>query len=163
MARRWMDICRMARTTLPDYYLYMAKNIRVPSTLLTRNTARVLTFLAIVIDWVLFRAESWDATLIILSAMAGLSDIIPIKNALDINLKTAFLILLGLLIAVWVMPNSYQNLSRYNPVLDDKRLPVDQIWKPLDYKWGLTTGWAYISALVATTAVFMLTRVSEFL
>jgi len=116
-----------------------------------------------VVGWVLFRAESWEGSMAILSGMAGLNGFALNVAAPDINWKNVYGILAGLMIVVWTMPNTYQIMSRYRPTLKDERLPLDPAWKPLDYKWRPSALSAYITAGVAIAALSMLTRVSEFL
>jgi alginate O-acetyltransferase complex protein AlgI len=128
-----------------------------------RWAGRGLTFCAVVVGWVLFRAESWDASLVMLSGMMGLNGLALESDLSNINWRTVYPLLACLLIVVWMMPNTYQFLSRYRPVLEDSRLQAQLIWRAVDFKWRLTTKWAYVSAFIAAAAISMLTRVSEFL
>lgn len=79
-----------------------------------------LTFLCVVVGWVIFRAESMDAALLVLRGMAGgcassgCFDLfasgapVPARKILLLQLAAA-------LAAVWLLPNTYQIMSRYRP------------------------------------------------
>ena len=51
-----------------------------PSTLLGRRLGHLLTFTVVVVAWVPFRAESFDAALAILAGMAGLFLTVSIRS-----------------------------------------------------------------------------------
>lgn len=126
-------------------------------------SARTLTFICVVVGWVLFRSESWDGSIALLSGMAGMNGFSVAAGSPDINWKSAYGLLAALMIVVWLMPNTYQILSRYRPALKNDRLPKTPVWKPLDWKWRPSVLGSYITACIAIAALSMLTRVSEFL
>lgn len=124
---------------------------------------RVLTFFAVVIAWVLFRAEDWDIATTMLSAMAGMNGLTSGDAAIDINWASAYGVLAGLLGVVWLAPNTYQLMSRYHPTLKVAK-PVEPYVLPrLNWKWRPSRAWAITMAFVAAGALSMLTRVQEFL
>jgi D-alanyl-lipoteichoic acid acyltransferase DltB (MBOAT superfamily) len=75
--------------------------------------ARLLTFLAVVIAWVFFRAETFTAALAILRGMAGLG---PWGEPTHVR---HFACLLGLLAFVFLLPNSQQLLAGIRPAIQN--------------------------------------------
>lgn len=105
------------------------------------SCARTLTFLAVVIGWVFFRANNVDDACLIVSAMFGENGISffpgvlervglqesvflaygfvfdgPFSNGL-VNWYFGSAIILFLMFAVWFAPNTYQIVRKYNPAL----------------------------------------------
>jgi alginate O-acetyltransferase complex protein AlgI len=125
---------------------------------LARWLARLLTFLAVVVAWVFFRAESLSAARALLEGMAGLNGISkadPYYFGAP-ELKG----LLVMFLVAWGLPNAQQLLHRYRPVLetypDDTSAPVRLNWQP-------GAACAVLTAAMFVAAVVNLTRVSEFL
>ena len=124
---------------------------------------RVLTFVAVVAAWVVFRADTVDAAGTMLAGMAGLHGLVPPPETASIHWGPAYGRLAALLAAVWLLPNSYQLLRDFQPVLTESRaLAVPSGWAGL-LRWRLTRGYAYLLALVAVTALANMTEISEFL
>jgi D-alanyl-lipoteichoic acid acyltransferase DltB (MBOAT superfamily) len=148
---------------------------------LERLCAWALTFLAVVVGWVFFRASDTDAALLILDAMRGGQDILVPGNwpgawylyaALDkvgiavelgtpatgfdpLGLSPYWII--GLLAIAWAMPNTQQIMARFQPALESVQAGGRALaWQP-------TRLWAVITGLAAAAAILNLTRVSEFL
>lgn len=92
----------------------------------------LLTFVAVVIALVFFRANSVTAALSILGGMAGLNGVLPrdlrILRELNVDLSPdllafyqpiePFVWVFGLLLAVTWLPNSLELLQRFQPALD---------------------------------------------
>lgn len=102
--------------------------------------ARILTFMAIVVGWVFFRAESLEGALLILKGMAGLNGVdlpdslhrflqvggyqevlsaiksfgISFDNKGYFEGAKAYLFLFALLIIVWYFPNTMQTMYKLN-------------------------------------------------
>ena len=154
--------------------------------------ATTLTFLSVVIGWVFFRADSLSSATAVLYGMAGLNGIsLPVTfgsqlgncqschaivffgvlplTKLSITKATATL-MVGLAI-VWGLPNVREMLQRYRPVHEDLQkdgeisAPSATLWNPfrLLCEWKPTRGYAFVTAILFTLAVFNLTRVREFL
>ncbi|MDP2265876.1 MAG: MBOAT family protein [Thiobacillus sp.] len=141
----------------------------------------LLTFLAVVVGWVFFRASDTSSALSVLHAMIGGNGIVVpntwpgawyLYAALN---KSGFAAELGtpisqfdplgdspywiaaLLAIAWFMPNTQQFMARFNPALEAvKSLPQRPQWSP---NWG----WAISISTLAAIALLHLTRVSEFL
>lgn len=145
-------------------------------------SARILTFMAVTIAWVFFRAENMGAAMKVLEGMSGLNGfILPskllqildyfgsfgpyleiqgVKFTLDpVFDQWGYPLLVILLAFTWAAPNTQQFMARYRPALD---MPADEAGRsPL--QWRLSRRSAVFSAMVATLALLGLTEVSEFL
>jgi len=151
--------------------------------------AGVLTFLAVMIAWVFFRAGSFSAASTMLSGMAGVNGIslpLGLKDHLPSDLlmfhlefngimplieitgeKALFDITLGLII-VWFFPNVRQMLVAYKPTWEDiankptpATLPKNFLARKLSWQPGALQAW--LIGTVFVLCIFSLTKVSEFL
>ena len=116
--------------------------------------AGALTFLAVVVGWVPFRAVSLEQAGIVLAGVAGLNGISAPHGA-AMGLEWAWI--LGLLLLVWLAPNTQEILARHLPQMADRASDViAPIWRP--------TAW-HAAAVVAAALVAIghLGKVSEFL
>ncbi|RCK23012.1 hypothetical protein TH6_08180 [Thalassospira profundimaris] len=114
----------------------------------------LITFLAVVFAWVPFRAQTWDASVLVFKGMIGLNGVVlPVhyKGLLpsafgdtlaSIGVKFGSLSVYGggmqllqlslLLLFVWLLPNTQQIMGRYDVVLDKRAEPVAlwMCWRP---------------------------------
>jgi alginate O-acetyltransferase complex protein AlgI len=143
---------------------------------LGRAVSVALTFTAVFVAWVPFRATSWDATLALWKGMIGLNGVSlppslapmlsPVSGAFQFAgafpglqrklPEVSLTIALGLLIC-WLLPNSQQLLARWSPAWEK----VDPVrasawWRP-DVRTGIVVG------VVFAIAVLSFTRNSPFL
>ncbi len=111
-----------------------------PSSTWSRGVARLLTFVAVVLAWVFFRAESFQAARVVLDGMTAINGVgLPAHYAeylgslaqvlrnLGVSFNDAMLVysygwpeavgLLVLLLMVWFTPNSQELLARFRPAL----------------------------------------------
>jgi D-alanyl-lipoteichoic acid acyltransferase DltB (MBOAT superfamily) len=123
-----------------------------PSGPASRAAARALTFAAVVVAWVLFRAESLAAALEMLRAMAGLGS----AGAVPMLGTGAWPILAALLALVWWAPNS----NRVLPVALDSP-PAEEGARR--FSWRATPSWAFAVGTLALVAVVDLVKRSEFI
>lgn len=141
----------------------------------------LLTFLAVVIGWVFFRASDTTSALSILQAMAGTNGMtIPdnwlgakyIYTGLD---RLGFVVQLGMPVSqfdpagtsiywiiallgiAWSMPNTQQFMAGFAPALEQ----VEHL--PNRPKWSVNLGWAITTGLLAAVALLHMSHVSEFL
>ncbi len=101
--------------TVNHLWRLLVKKLRLPHIPLARNLGCVLTFLAVVVAWVLFRSADIGAATKMLYSMGGLNGLglptsvfrgtFPITNASVVEVVGCFSI--GLAI-VWLFPNTYQ-------------------------------------------------------
>ncbi|MEK8020808.1 MAG: MBOAT family O-acyltransferase, partial [Candidatus Parabeggiatoa sp.] len=150
-----------------------------------RGLSQLITFTAVVIAWVFFRAESFSGAINVLQAMAGMNGIplpyffigylgeigfwlieqgyftdgILINNLFAAPLIGVSWLFLSLLLT-WYAPNTQQFMSRYQPAFDIYR---GEAWRYSGLQWQPTRAWAASTAMIAALAILSLTRVSEFL
>lgn len=121
---------------------------------LFRFLSWALTFFAVIVAWVFFRAANLDTALDMLMSMAG-------GYGLGSLAASALVIPAGLLLLAFLMPNTQQIMS-YKPPAGTYgayvavKIPAVLQWKPVPV-WALFTG-----ALFALCLMFM-TQVSEFI
>ena len=113
---------------------------------LRRFAARALTFLAVLVAWVFFRAETPEAAAGMLTAMAGLGAGAEASLSAD-----TWAALAALLASVWLLPNSQQWLG-----LDRGAPSAWLAWRP-------NAGWACALGLAALAAVLSLFENTEFI
>jgi alginate O-acetyltransferase complex protein AlgI len=131
---------------------------------LARLLAGVLTFFAVVIAWVFFRADSITTASSMLSSMAGFNGLlekwVPVREDLKI--------IIPCLALVWFFPNVRQMLITYKPTWEDMagvKTPSLLLKGRFAYllSWRLTTSHACILGLLFFFCTVSLTKVSEFL
>ena len=148
-----------------------------------------VTFTAVVIGWVFFRASSFEAAGKMLEGMAGLNGI-ALPNAIaarmgnhwEIFAQLGFTTYLGggsLFLFTWlwivflfpvalVMPNTQQILRGFEPVLNPPITRPETEVQPLHdaaerIRWRPSGRWAIVAGVFAALAVLAMTRISEFL
>lgn len=139
-----------------------------------RIAARALTFLAVLVGWVFFRAESFGAAFRILAGMAGLNGVVlpeawlaawpaqlvPAARGAGLAFGTLDLFagrsavgwIAGLLAIVWFAPNSQAIAAGL------LNTAARSAWRP-----RLGIGWGLLCGLGALAAIASMNRVSEFL
>jgi hypothetical protein len=145
--------------------------------------ARALTFTAVVVAWVFFRADSLAAALVMLRGMAGANGFLLPKSYLgslgplgrlleDLGWRfesdaghffggTQILWLAGLLLIAWNAPNTQEIMRRYRPALGFSAVEITGIGRNLRWRPNLRS--AVVVALIATLSILSLNRVTEFL
>lgn len=150
---------------------------------LGRFAGTALTFIAVVVGWVLFRAADLNAALDMLSAMAGMNGVtlpaalaVPLGGLREPLEAAGVKFVLGggshfVEMYVWVTvlsliafmgPNTQEIMRHWRPALDDGRVPTPDSakWK---FGWAPSRRWAVAMGLVATAAVLSLMQPTEFL
>lgn len=123
-----------------------------------RALGQLLTFVAVVVAWVFFRAESLAAAQAMLEGMAGLNGISkadPYYFGAP-ELKG----LLAMFVIAWGLPNAQQLLRRYRPVLHTYPGDIPEAGR---LSWRPNAAWALLTATLLLAAAVNLTHVSEFL
>lgn len=127
-------------------------------------SAQLLTFLAVVMSWVVFRSESFETATTIWQSMLGFHGIaLPqlMKNIIIeydiwlpfqfinfdgmfrnntapwVNRGIIFLLFAGLI--AWCMPNVTRILSNHNPVITHQTHPTTIVWRNSTY-WAIGVG-----------------------
>lgn len=144
--------------------------------------AQALTFIAVVIAWVPFRAHDFDTAARIWSGMIGLNGIaFPGKKgveaasswlgqalgALPVPTIEAsgswWLLLLVLGLICWIMPNSGEIMSRGNLGTPSRGYPATMITSPRFFHWRPSLAWAVLLGVAFAISLLKLNDVSEFL
>jgi alginate O-acetyltransferase complex protein AlgI len=142
---------------------------------------RAVTFLAVIVGWVFFRAESHDAALLMLQGMAGLNGIVlpdelaaslapaqDLLNTLDVEYGSyAYLsfdqivLTVFLLALVMLAPNTQQIMGYVGPNQRriGRRLGGSFRW----LQWAPTQAWASATGILFLYTLTQLSAVSEFL
>lgn len=147
----------------------------------------LVTFLAVVVGWVFFRAPSFDAALTILRGMIGLNGVaIPSGLAFVFGSHTMWLTEFGITLSnrsgaafvetyLWVsallgialfMPNVQELMSKWKPTIewpDATASPKLSHAPEPRLLWSPLPRWAVVSAAVTIAGVLSITRGSEFL
>lgn len=146
-----------------------------------RLAGTAVTFLAVVVGWVFFRAANVDAAMAILHAMIGGNGIVVPQNwdfawylhaalerfgaastlglpasGFDPTADSPYWIGALLLIA-WSMPNCQQLLDSYRPGLDRPLTPPGRL------RWQPTIGWSIVVGSFGAVSMLNMSKVSEFL
>ncbi|MDH5671421.1 MAG: MBOAT family protein [Myxococcales bacterium] len=121
----------------------------------------LLTFLAVVVAFVFFRAESVAAALRILGHMAGASatDASVVVRATE---PQAWLWIGALLGLVLLLPSTYELTRAWEPALDPSKI-ADKDHSRSRLRWQPSAAWAVACAGLALASVWNLARVSEFI
>ncbi len=133
---------------------------------LGRFSAGTLTFLAVVIGWVFFRADSVSSAISMLQSMIGKHGVmdhwVPVREALKVIIPS--------LLCVFLLPNLRQIFLGYRPTCEDLgsvaratgAASTPGVAPPL-LQWRPSTSMAWVIAACFLLSVGELTKVSEFL
>jgi D-alanyl-lipoteichoic acid acyltransferase DltB (MBOAT superfamily) len=127
---------------------------------LTRWAGRLLTFLIVVIGWVLFRAATMKAADGLLETMFGFGTP-PLAGSPVLIKSNQWIWLVGLLGFVWLLPNVAQLARDYQPY----PVVIKEGWTPTHawQRWRMSPAWACFTAVSLAAAVLSLSRAGEFL
>ncbi len=121
---------------------------------------RLLTFLLVMMGWVLFRAQDLATAGHLLGTMFGIG-LAPLAGTPTLLKTKLWFWLIGLVCAVWFLPNTSQlfrdHQSFPGTMHDDERLPA--FWR----QWRMTPAWACFAALLLAASVLSLSKAGEFL
>jgi D-alanyl-lipoteichoic acid acyltransferase DltB (MBOAT superfamily) len=116
-----------------------------------------LTYLAVLVAQVFFRATSMHNALDLLAAMAGFHGVTDPSVTLHEMLSQS-LLLVALYFVVWMMPNSLQLLDRFTPTLSDLRFD-----SPIHFSWNPNLVWGVAIGVLACVALLGATGITEFI
>ncbi|MDY7021042.1 MAG: MBOAT family protein [Cyanobacteriota bacterium] len=129
----------------------------------------MLTFLAVVIGWVFFRADSMETAFSILKGMIGLNGISSPDAVISYTFSSRLVLGLSiLLIIAWFAPNTQQWLAQYNPALDmpKNRHPsrfMERVCKRFSWQPNQLSAIALACAVFIILKHFLTAPSSEFL
>ncbi|NES83678.1 MAG: MBOAT family protein [Moorea sp. SIO2B7] len=145
-----------------------------------------VTFIAVIVAWVVFRADSLNTAKAIISAMIGINGIalpsflaskLGFLQSLGITFNgftqevgirqfySVFGIMLLLAIA-WFTPNTQQWMDKYSPTLTPAKVYNEYSWFHKLFKhlhWRPNKVWSAILACLTATSLLCFTRISQFL
>jgi alginate O-acetyltransferase complex protein AlgI len=147
------------------------------------HVSRLLTFLAVVVAFVFFRADSFNAAMTILTGMVSgpvvmhethLAVLGPVGDALrnaGVRESTASAAYVGLVQAgalaillwvVWYLPNTQQLMRKYRPALTAP--PADTAaTSGSRFRWRPTLPWVAVTAIVGVVATLSITKPDAFI
>ena len=121
---------------------------------------RLLTFLAVVVAWVFFRADNWGGAWRMIEAMFSLGGI-DFTHSLVASPTTAWAWIAALFAITWFAPSTQMIMRHYRPALG---------WQPeepglhfLNPAWRPNPAWALVVSLILTGCVLNLSEASEFI
>lgn len=124
-----------------------------------RWVCRIITFIAVLIAWVPFRAEGLPQIKRFYAAMFGFDGLAMSTGELD---RGNLYVIAGCLLLVWLAPNVPTVMRRYRPTTG-RRLIWDG-WKPLGgWVWRPEPFWAIITALLTLACLMQMSRAGEFI
>jgi D-alanyl-lipoteichoic acid acyltransferase DltB (MBOAT superfamily) len=121
--------------------------------------AGLVTFVAVVIGWVFFRAADYGTAVAMLGSMFGAYGLDPAEmypNELIRNSAANRWILAAALLA-WLGPNTQQLFARHEPTIDRFPAGTGRL------RWQPSPVWAATISVLALTALYHMNTVSEFL
>lgn len=110
-----------------------------------RALSRFITFIAVVVAWVFFRADSWGGAVNMLHAMFTFADALSFPSRVIDSPVIALTWIAVLLGVVWLAPNSFVLTRFYNPVLNWSAPKNLSRFIPA---WHPTIGWAVVTTCV---------------
>jgi len=123
----------------------------------TRPPAILLTFTAVVIGWVFFRAETFSGALTMLQSMFGMLPVGAEHQALYGNQEKVIRWIAGSCLVVWFLPNVMQLFDRFKPSIDVLPEYTGRI------AWSPNIIWLVFVLVVMYEATGSLPNISEFL
>lgn len=120
-----------------------------------------VTFLAVVLAWVPFRAASLQDAGVVWAGMIGLHGLHSTVTSLNWTEGWGWIV--SLLLIAWGLPNTQEIFSRYRTMEAPHRQPDALVVPWLGLRWRLTTPWAWLTAIGTAVAVLSLGGVSEFI
>ena len=120
----------------------------------------LLTFMAVVVSWVFFRAESYDAAIYMLGAMVDFTNLSEIKA--ETFAKVHILSLIISLFIIFCIPNTLAIVSNISQAESSSS---KDLWSRLcsRFQWQPSTVWGVVLGVMFAVTLVMLERESEFL
>lgn len=125
-------------------------------------TSWLLCFLALVVAWVFFRAESFASAWLLLEAMSRITELAAsMPTALEKTSRYSLPILLLAMFIAWQLPNLQEWMAAEKLVLTSRKIV------PARLAWSRKWWWAVAAALPGAAAmyklIYMSNRVTEFI
>lgn len=128
---------------------------------LARGASRLLTFFAVMLAWVPFRAETFDGALAVYAAMLA-------WPSFDLPLAENLVLLAFWLAVLWLWPTTQQLMREQRPALDYiqavKEPMAPWLSNVIDrFVWRPGPAWAMAAGAIFALGLLNLTQISEFL
>lgn len=149
----YLVVHQMWRRTLEQFALP-----RLPASI-ANTLSWSITMLAVVVAWVFFRAESFDAAWRILGAMSGITGF-SLASSVGRVEPGLWILALGLLCVAF--PNTAEFFVREKPVVEFARIEKRRPWLSA-LVWRPNVAWAVLIAALGTYSILRLHQASEFL
>jgi len=131
---------------------------------LPRPAAIGLTFLAVLIAWVFFRAHDFASAGRMLASMVGIHGFTGLPDkAYRVIASAEPLKLIPVLIACWLMPNTQEIFARYRPALRVSGAPYPERNPRRWWQWRPTVFFATLSIVLIVITGLQFDKVSEFI
>jgi D-alanyl-lipoteichoic acid acyltransferase DltB (MBOAT superfamily) len=140
--------------------------------------SRLLTFIAMVLAWVPFRAADFDTAWLVWGGMAGLNGVVlptrfaalaawwPGAGAGPLAVPADYLLLYAplALAACWLLPNTYEIARAAVPAIATRGYPATwaRSWSR-SLRWRPAPAWSVATAMVLATCLLKLNDVSPFI
>ncbi len=124
-----------------------------------------LTFLAVMIGWVFFKAHDFPSAIRMLASMAGFNgfDGWPPDAVVVVKAKRAMVpIVIGLFV-VWALPNTQEFLRRYRPALDIEEATGTRTGPHRWWQWRPTWKWLLFTVAILYAVGRDFDQLSEFI
>lgn len=131
----------------------------ISQNLFSHFLSRAVTFFAVVLGWVFFRAENMSSAFDILKSMSGGYgfNMSQASSESQIGLGIAF----SFLLIAWFMPNTQQITGYLAPDEKQSKDEVKSFSFPLT--WKPSKAWAVYTGILAAVCLMLFSKVSEFI
>src|SRR3989442_1526060 len=138
---------------------------------LGRRMGQLITFVAVVVAWVVFRSEDIGTAVRMLLAMIGNNGLelpasladhwpgLPVARG-QVDTAAALLVSAALLAIAWFAPNT-QELTGY--VGPEGAYAAKEAYRPSPVRWQPSAGWAVAIGCLFGIALMLMSKVSEFI
>ncbi|MGB7275245.1 MAG: MBOAT family protein [Geitlerinemataceae cyanobacterium] len=117
----------------------------------------IITFLAVVISWVFFRAIDLQSAIAIVKSMMGVNGV-SFASAYVSSSKILLLHLIVLGLWVWLLPNPQEWMGKYHPLADADSIQTDNNWiDRFNPKWKWQPNPAL--GIILGTLVFLVVKI----
>ena len=140
----YLDINHAWRALKPKLNL----TLKVPA-LVSNNVSWLITFVAVMVSWVFFRAPSIHSALLVLEAMFGFNGF-SLSIGGDIPRRELLFFLVSVMFIVKFLPNSIDIMGSFNPVLEKKYVKHKSL---VPLSWKPTIVWGFIFILLTLSSL----------
>ena len=143
----YLDINHAWRALKPKLNLML----KVPP-FISNNVSWLITFIAVMISWVFFRAPSIHSALLVLKAMFGFNGF-SLSIGGGISRRELLFFLVSVMFIVRFLPNSIDIMGLYNPVLEKSYFRHKSL---LSLSWKPTIIWGFLFVIFTLSSLYMM-------